>query len=463
MSATQKFKNFLLKNPVKYTFLWIFALASFLLGHFLYVGWDFSAYVLNAQYFFGEGSFFEIYRPPLMSVLLGTFSFLGWKAAEYMYIILIACLFFYSSVRLARSTQLDVFLYSLFSLNAFVLLFGLVEGTELLALALLQLFLALVLEEKWYAGFFLGLACLTRYPLVIFFSLLIFHKQWKNWIFGAGSFILAFIPWFVYNHIYYGNIFYSIADSYALNILYRDYLFGHFTWSYLLFAGNILLPFAFLGILLFVLKKDFSRRNMLLFTFFLVLLYSLSTQKVDVLRYYIPLTIPFAFFSVSIFQSFTSQRKKMFLTTIVLCSLFFLGYGFLHYQQEHFETVAQEIKNYTNDCALKSNIWVPLSYYGALSAPFPQEKMLPYYIEQGYYVLFFYSAREPEYMLNESYLLQFPVVVTREEYILLGEGCLAQELVTKSYVERLNVYLFQIHNYTVSEDPCEILFSFSCS
>ncbi|MSR85903.1 DUF2029 domain-containing protein [Candidatus Woesearchaeota archaeon] len=458
MSATQKFKKSWIKDPVKYILLWFFALSIFLLGHFLFVGWDFSSYVLNAQFLFGQGNFFEIYRAPLMSVILGMFSLFDWKVAEYAYIIFTACLFFYSSLRLARSIESDRFLFSLFSLNAFVLLFGLVEGTELLALALLQLFLAFLLEDKWYAGFFLGLACLTRYPLVVLFPLLLFHKQWRNWIWGAMSFTLAFIPWFVYNHIHYGNIFYSIADSYAMNILYRDYLITSFNWSYLLFAGNILLPFAILGLILFLWKKDFSRKNLLFFIFLIFALYSISTQKVDVLRYYITLTIPIVFFSVYSFHSFSPDRRRIFLGVIVTVSLLFLLYGMIDHQKEHFKGVAEQVHTLIGDCALKSNVWVPLTYYGTLSEPQPQEKMLWHDIEEGYYVLFFYSAREPDYMLNESFILSFPVVVQTKEYILLGNGCLAQEPVTKSYLQQLNAYLFFVDNYTVSDDPCEILF-----
>ena len=458
MSATQKFKNSWTNNALTYILLWTFALSIFLLGHMLFLGCDFSAYVLNAQFFLGQGSFFEIYRAPLMSVLLATFSLFGWKAAEYFYILFTACLFFYSSLRLARSTESDSFLFSLFSLNAFVLLFGLLEGTELLALALLQLFLAFLLEDKWYAGFFLGLACLTRYPLVILFPLILFHKQWRNWIFGGLAFTLAFIPWFVYNKIHYGNIFYSIADSYAMNILYRDYLTAGFNWNYLLFSGTILLPFALLGIFLFLWKKDFSRKNILLFVFLLITLYSISTQKVDVLRYYIPLTIPFAFFSVYSLRSFSLERRKILLWIIVLFSLLFLLYGMVEHQKEYFQSVAEEIHPVVGACALESNIWVPLTYYGTLSGPSPQEKMLAHDIEEGYYVLFYYSAREPDYMLNESFLSSFPVVLETDQYILLGNGCLVAEPVTKSYLQQLNAYLFFIDNYTVSEDPCEILF-----
>lgn len=165
----RNFKNFLLQKANKLNIVLFFATAFFLLGHFLYQGWDFSAYVLNAQYMFSDGNYFELYRAPLTSVLLGVFSFLGWKGAEYTYILFCSILFFFSSILLTRNLKLDEFYFYLFSVNGFVLLFGLIEGTELLALALLELFLVFLIKNKWYAGAFLGLVCLTRYPLVVFF------------------------------------------------------------------------------------------------------------------------------------------------------------------------------------------------------------------------------------------------------------------------------------------------------
>ncbi len=458
MSVIQKLKVHLLKIPTNYLFLWLFALLTFFLGHILFLGWDFSVYVLNAKYFFSDGNYFEIYRPPLMSVLLGMFSFFGWKAAEYIYIFFTVTLFFYSSLQLARVVKLNKFFYVLFSFNVFIFLFGLREGTELLALALLQLFFAFLLEDKWYAGLFLGLACLTRYPFVILFPLLVFHKQLKKLVLGAGGFTLVFIPWFVYNKIHYGNIFYSIADSYALNVLYRDYVSIPFNGEYFLIVANLLLPLFILGVFLFLKKKDFSREKILLVTFLGILIYSLSTQKADVIRYYIPLTIPFVFFAVYSLQAFTQKQQKWIKRMFIFGTILILITGFVNYPQEHFEDFTQEISPLVGDCALESNVWTRLSYYGVLSKPFPAEDMLAYDISEGYYILYVYNAREPEYMYNQTLMHSFPVVVETEEYILLGEGCHEQEEVTTSYLERLNIRLILVYNYTVSEDPCEILF-----
>ena len=239
-----------------------------------------------------------------MSVLLWCLSLFGWRIAEYLYIIFISGLFFISSYLLARGLKLNEIYFYLFSINAFVLLYGLVEGTELLALAFLELFLFFLIKNRWYAGFFLGLVCLTRYPMVVFFPLVIFHKSWKIRIASAFAFVFAFIPWLIYNQIVWGNLFYSIADSYSLNILYRDYVPHVFHLASVIIAANILFPLVILGIIIFIKKREFRRDTLIILEAIVVTIYSVYSVKADVLRYYLPLTIPFAFFSVYAFHSF---------------------------------------------------------------------------------------------------------------------------------------------------------------
>ncbi|MDP3727907.1 MAG: hypothetical protein Q8R18_00490 [bacterium] len=452
-----KLKNFLTQHLSKLHLIFLIATFFFFLQHFLYHGWDFSVYVLNAQYMFADGNYFELSRAPLMSVFLGIFSFLGWKTAEYMYILFASTLFFFSSIFLARTLRLNELYFYLFSANAFVLLFGLVEGTELLALALLELFLVFLIKNKWYAGMFLGFVCLTRYPLVVFFPLLFFHKGWKMKIISVFSFVLPFIPWFVYNKIYYGNIFSSIADSYALNILYREYVPHTINFSSLFFVANILLPFIILGIWYFFSKRDFSREYLILGSAILFILYSVYSIKADVARYYIYLTIPFVFFSVYGIQKLSEKKKRFIVVIFILFTVIFTLYSFTQYHQEDYSQLLSGIKS-IDSCALQSNVWVPLSYQGRLSEPFPSQQMLNHSLNDGYYIIFYYDAREPMYITNSNLLHQYPILLETEKYIVLGEGCKAIETVDKLYIETLNYRLDKIYNYTISEEPCEILF-----
>ena len=425
----------------------------FIIQHSIFVGWDFSVYVSNARFLFDNGSYFEVYRPPLTPIILGLFSFFGWKISEYVYIVLVSLLFMVSSVKLAKSLNLNPFYFYLFSANTFVLFNGLIEGSELLALVLLELFIAYLIEDKPYSTIFLSLACLTRYPFVIFFPLLLFHKGIKNKIISALLFVVPFIPWFIYNKIHYGNILYSITDSFALNIIYRDYIPHLINFNSILAVANILLPLFVLGIIYFIYNKDFSRKNFIFLTSVVLILYSIFSLKADVARYYLPLTLPIVFFSVY----FLSKIQKKYSTIIII--IFIILTPLLFFSSfKDLESYTPQEELYSINCSILSNVWAPLNYYGIAAGPSPDIRILNHSIDSGYLIHLDYSAGEPDYTFNSTLLSQYPIYSQTENYIILGNGCIDTLEPEHSYLRILNEKLKIINNSSVSEDPCEILF-----
>ena len=177
----QKTKLFIKKNPLLTT-LFVLSTLFFLVQHYFNFSWDFAAYIINAKYFFYGGNYFEVYRAPMISIILGPLLLLG-KLAPYLYVLFVSILFCYSTKKLSDSLfekyfykykikkQTLNFLFYLFSLNIFVLIFGMVVGTELLALSFFQLFIAYFILNKKY-GHFLALAFLSR--LISFLTISIY-------------------------------------------------------------------------------------------------------------------------------------------------------------------------------------------------------------------------------------------------------------------------------------------------
>ncbi|MBL7051799.1 MAG: hypothetical protein ISS01_01790 [Nanoarchaeota archaeon] len=416
------------------------------------MGWDFSVYVLNAQYWFGNGMYFEIERAPLMSLMIGFFSIFTWKFAEYLYIILVSSLFFFSSVKLAEVFKVDKLVFYLFSLNAFVLVYGLIEGTDLLALSLLGLFLAYLLKNDWKAGLFLGLACLTRYTFVIFLPLLLFHKKIRSFILSCLSYCLVFVPWFIYNKIVYDNIFYSIASSVALNVVYRDYIQSSIDYMNFVYAWNILIPLIVIGLVYFVWKERIDRKYLLIFGFIALSFYSVYNLKSNIVRYFMIFTIPGA-----LFASYAMKKIKWKTFIVVAFIILTLVSTAFVFSSERFVNEDYEDLGIDDECALKTNLWVTFNYNERIAEVFPRKELVSHYIDEGYYMLFKYNAREPEYMFNESFMSEFPVVYQDEEYILIGEGCVEISSVDESYIDRLNNDLLLAYNYTETDDPCFLL------
>ncbi|MBS3162926.1 EpsG family protein [Candidatus Woesearchaeota archaeon] len=437
----------------KILIVFIVSTIFFIIQHSLFLGWDFSVYVSNAKYLFGNGSYFEIYRPPLTSIILGLFHFLGWKISEYIYIVLVSLLFMYASVKLAKSLKLNPFHFYLLSANVFVLLNGLIEGSELLAFALLELFIAYLIDDKPFSTLFLSLACLTRYPIVIFFPLILFHKGLKNKIISALLFVVPFIPWFIYNKSHYGNIFYSIADSFALNIIYRDYIQNTLNISSILSVANILLPLFIIGVFYFIYNKDFSRKNLIFLFSFILILYSIFSMKADVTRYYLPLTLPFVFFSVYALSKIPRNISKRIIILFIIITPILLFFSY-----NNFEEYTPQKELYSLNCSILSNVWAPLNYYGIFASPSPDVRVLDYYIRVGYLIHLDYSASEPDYAFNSTLIAQYPIYSETESYIILGDGCIQENYSSQSYLNLLNEKSRIINNSSVSDDPCVILF-----
>ena len=206
-----------------YLLITIFFIYQYSLG----VGWDFITYILNAKYLFSNGIYFEWFRPPLTPFLIGVFSIFTWGLAPYTYIILVTTVHFFSSLKFADKFNLNKNLYYVLSLSPFLLINGLTEGTELLSLSLLQLFLAYYNRKG--SSIFLSLAFLIRYPNIIFLPLILFKKNLKKILFDLFILILIMSPWLLYNYHFTGNALTSIVDSYALNVKFRlEYILFNF-------------------------------------------------------------------------------------------------------------------------------------------------------------------------------------------------------------------------------------------
>lgn len=114
--------------------------------------WDFSAYVLNAKYLFYGGTYFEVYRAPLAPILIGISLILS-KFGEYLFIIFVSSLFLYANVKLSsfffKSFPQDKrkfyqLVFYFFSLAPFVIIYATLEGTEMLGLAIFEIFILLI-------------------------------------------------------------------------------------------------------------------------------------------------------------------------------------------------------------------------------------------------------------------------------------------------------------------------------
>jgi len=450
--------------------LFLIALLFFIWQHSNYVGWDFRAYVLNAKYWFADGNYFEWSRPPLVPLLLGLFSFLGWKASEYIFIIFVCSLHFFSSIKFAEKFKVNKLIFYALSLSPFVLIMGISEATELLSLALLQLFLAFIGTKK--APLFLGLAFLTRYPNLIFVPLLLFipffTKSWKKFARDIFIFLLIISPWFLFNFFISGNAFTSFMDSYALNIKFRKYIYQPFDINDFILVTNYLLPFFITGLII-KSKNSFKHKEYLLsillfISFFVLALISYINTPIKLSRYLFPVLLPIVYFA-----SYAVERLRYkFIIIFLLLVLSFSSAFFIHYEkirnsasQNTYLNIINEVYPYIANCGVSSNAYINLNYFGITSEKYPRKEILGYNINQGYRVLMLKFINEPDYIKNETFLKQFPLLKETENYILLGDKdkCAQIKKINQTYLESISEFYKVAYNKSFSISFYELFFT----
>lgn len=413
-------------------FLYIFSTLFFVYQHSTGISWDFSCYVLNAKYMFANGFYFEWYRAPLMPFLIGIFSVFGWLTAEYLYIIFISTLFLYSCLKISKNLKCNKRLFYAISLSPFALINGLMIGTELLSLALLQLFVAHTLERKRRSGFSLGLSFLTRYTNLIFTPLILFNKNYKKILVTLILFISTVIPWLTYNWIVSGNPLTSIANSYALNVKFRGYMFMPFNLLDVLIVIGYFLPFFLLGV--FLRLKKMNKIDWIMISVILLILISYYKTPYKELRYLFSLGLPVSYFSTTFIDKIRNKKVVTLIIVILnfgIASFFFTPlYNLAPYKQ---------IIPRLDDCMLESNVWPYFNYLGVPTDTYPWKNTLNSEIKVGKRILLFKNNVEPEYVRDEEFLSHFPIIENTAEYILLGDEnkCAPRYKVDTPFLEKV--------------------------
>lgn len=453
-------KNFFVKNSI-ILFLYLFSAIFFIFQHSSGVAWDFSAYVLNAKYLFAGGYYFEFFRPPLTPFLLGVFSVFGWIAAEYLYIIFVSTLYLFSCIKFAKTFGIDKKIFYALALNPFVLLYGLAEGTELLGLSLLILFVTYLSDSGKKSGFFLFLAALTRYNNFLYLPLIFLRRNLRKIAVTLGIFSLTFLPWLLYNYFVTGSSLTSMADAYAFNIKYRDYIKMPMQAEQFLLAFNYLLPFFILGLLL-NLKKIKEIDFIMVFVLILTI-YSYFSTPIKLERYLFNLVLPSVYFSSILL---TKWKNKIIFYILPILTVFIIFYGNflgLQYTKLDSNNYGEALKD-LDDCMVASNGWVYINYLGSISDVPPREEQFANKIGEGYRIVLYKNIGEPPYTFNMTFLQQFPIIKETSFYILFGNKSICKPVykVNKTYIQNLNEFLFETYNYTEESNPCKIILGKFC-
>lgn len=417
-----------------------FALSTiwFMAQHASGLSWDFSVYVLNGRYLLWDGLYYDWNVAPVVPVLLGLFQPFG-PLAEYMFILLASLVWLAACLKFADSFGLDRRILYVLALNPAVLVFGLRNGTELLAASMLLLFLSEWFARKKARGALaLAVATLVRYPSMIFAPLLL-TADWKKFVKGILLAACLISTWLAFNWAVAGNPLASIENSFALNAMQNEYVKPIVNVPELLVFINFVIPLAAVGIL--TRLKSAKKMDYVMLVIFGLMIATFAFMAVKDVRYIFATTVPAMYFGAAVLRN----SKKNLLWAILSASLAIAVLATIaipHLRPELPGMYVSALADADN-CMFASNAWIFMNYLGLPTEPTPWNEQIDEKIDAGYRLLMFKPDAEPEWQHNSTFTSGLPMIAETDAYVIFGhkDRCAPQIAVDSSYMKRLNEHL----------------------
>ena len=398
MPALGKIPVFLKKKEHAIEIISFLSLSVFssLVFYFL-MNWDMIVRILNARHMFNGGYYYEPMRAVLESFVIGLFSFISPVYAVYIFIFFVSAVFLVSVRYFSRAFKLDFAFLFMFLLSPFVLFYGIKNGSDLLVISFLILYIAMIMRDKpALSGVFLALAFVSKSYALLFSPLLLFFLWGKKrrdvvkLLISLAAAATALVPYFIYNLLEYGNLFYSVGLSYLYFHIFSSYVslspsIAHFESIPLEGFAEILFPLILLALLYLRNKKYFLSRikthkleySMITAAVFLSFMVYFSVSNLmqatglSIFRFALPMSI---FLYIMSFSFLTKKDMKfvyIIFAVSLLIAVFILytsGSSAFHISYAK-SAVAVFDSVYSGKCTVSSNEWVYLDYLGLDAVP----------------------------------------------------------------------------------------------
>ncbi len=348
--------------------------------------WDMLVRILNSNYLFHNGDYFENQRALLESFIIGIFSFVFGKYSVYAFIAFFTVIFFISVYIFSKAFKLEYVILLGILLNPFFLFYSIKNGSELPMYSFLILLISFIKLKKPIAGVFMALAFVSKYDSILFLPMALFLidkkliPSVKRILIFAGIALLALLPFFLYNIILYHDFLFTFFMSLHENSpSLTSTGISNAKYTYQGFYELIsLIP---LVVLILVFKrgiiKDIQRKKreiaiisvlsaLSLFLYFFAS--GLYVNGLGYYRFFLLVTL-----SLTLLLSLLTKKEMLLFTVLFFIVSIIIAYHFLFSQNFNINTLNKEmaaakqllIQKYgTTNCTVQSNNWVYLNYYG---------------------------------------------------------------------------------------------------
>ncbi|MFH0970825.1 MAG: hypothetical protein V1776_05195 [Candidatus Diapherotrites archaeon] len=377
--------------------------------YWLFSGWwDPIVYALHGEWFCGVGNYFEWLRPPLPGAVHCLAGAGGW--APFLSIMLASILYFIAVVWLyyhfSKKEKINSISFSLFAFLFPTILIHSNGGGDIFALAFL--ILSFLVPRPWMGGALFGLATLSRYNYLFFLPILFYHYR-KSIVSFSISSIIVWVPWLWYNYSLTGNAFFSVDESFYLNVIQK----GVFTIPDI----SVLFPLSVYFIILMTqhahFQKEWKWTAIGIISFIMVLFSGIKES-----RFLLP-TIPSQTFLVSS----TSAPHSRLMFGILFVSLLVSGIGLVSFT---FIPLHLPDLPALHDCRVMSDKWVNFYSQNIVAEPLPGKNDFELFLSQGAKLVVFDQS-----LVSPEVRTRFAVEETAFYVVLSSSDCEPQP---ESYV-----------------------------
>lgn len=349
--------------------------------------WDMLVRILNSNYLFHNGNYFENQRALLESFIIGILSFVFGSYAVFAFIALFTVIFFISIYVFSKAFNVEYIILLGILLNPFFLFYAVKNGSELPMYSFLILFISFVKIKNPLAGLFIAFAFVSKYDSVFFLPLALFLidkkliVSLKRILVFMGIMLLSLAPFFLYNILLYHDLLFTFFTSISKNSpVLSSAGISNVNSVYLGFYELLCLVPITVMVYLFRGRKSVrlireKRKEIAILSissaialFLYFFASGLYVNGLGYYRFFLVVTV-----SLTLLLSIFTNRKMLLFTVIFFIISMVVAYHLIFSQNFSLTQLNNEItatkqlliqKYGTANCTVQSNNWVYLDYYG---------------------------------------------------------------------------------------------------
>jgi len=371
--------SFLLDKPIILLLVLAAALRLYFLFDWHNVWWDSGSYIGMGKWIWSAGAsgLWEDIRPVLWPIILGFFwkmklNPIGFGRALIFALSLSNVYLVYSIGEKVFNKRVAIIAAALFAFSPifFFLGFHIYTGIPSLFFALIG-FLLFFNQKYYFAGLFIGLSFLTRFPMgLLGISLgvvLLYGKKWKNAVILLTGFLSLLFPFLIFNAFLYGAPFLPLIKGQDIigkvvgcNYLRANPWYAYFSWLWIEHYFYIL---AIPGIY-FIWKRITKNKIVILLAAIIPLIYLMSLSCRDY-RYILGF-LPFVAFvaAVGIDECILFVKKKwrfkvfLIVLLVVLLTAIPASISFYNGNEEKIDSAAEGYFSFLHRESAEKEVWV---------------------------------------------------------------------------------------------------------